>query len=57
MDYFKKNEISRKDANRLLDDYYDENGWEIERGIPTPDRLEELGLSDMIQDLPGGAEE
>ena len=35
----------------MLDDYYDERGWEIERGIPTKDKLIELGLADVVDDL------
>jgi len=52
MDYFKKREITREDAYKLLDDYYEERGWEVEWGIPTPTKLEDLGLSEMIKDLP-----
>jgi aldehyde:ferredoxin oxidoreductase len=35
----------------MLDDYYDERGWDIETGIPTREKLEELGLEDTADDL------
>jgi len=31
-----------------LDDYYQERGWDIERGIPTERKLVELGLDDYL---------
>jgi len=27
-----------------MDDYYDEQGWDSQTGIPSPERLNELGL-------------
>ncbi len=30
---------------RMLDDYHDERGWDKKRGIPTKEKLYELGLS------------
>jgi aldehyde:ferredoxin oxidoreductase len=35
----------------MLDDYYKLGGWTKE-GIPTPARLKELGLEELIKDLP-----
>jgi len=32
------------DLDKALDSYYDSMGWDIETGIPTPEKLEELGL-------------
>jgi len=43
MDYFRTKVITREDTERALDDYYDERGWDQE-GIPTPEKLKELGL-------------
>ena len=34
----------------LPDDYYDERGWDIRTGIPTRDKLIELGLDYVIKD-------
>ena len=31
----------------MLDDYYEARGWDVETGIPTRDKLEELGLDDV----------
>jgi len=35
-----------EDLERLLDDYYDERGWDVEKGIPTRKKLVELGLEE-----------
>lgn len=35
----------------MLDEYYKTHGWDIETGIPGKDKLEELGLHDVAQDL------
>ena len=34
-----------------LDDYYDERGWDIVKGIPTKQKLEDLELKDVAADL------
>lgn len=44
MDYYRKKEISKEDIERLLDDYYNERGWDVEQGIPTEEKLKELGI-------------
>ena len=36
--------LGREDLETMLDDYYDERGWDATRGVPTPERLEEHGL-------------
>lgn len=38
---------SIEDVNRLLDMYYEQRGWDSQ-GIPTPERLEALNLSDLV---------
>jgi aldehyde:ferredoxin oxidoreductase len=43
-DYFNAKMIEKEDAERMLDDYYDERGWDIDKGTPTQEKLEELGL-------------
>ncbi len=40
--------LSVGDIEKLLDDYYEERGWEVETGIPTKDKLTELGLADIV---------
>lgn len=49
-DYFGKR-LTREDCEKMLDDYYDESGWDIRLGIPTKKRLTELGLEDIAEDL------
>ena len=39
--------ISREEVQALLDEYYDERGWDDE-GIPTHGKLEELGFRDYL---------
>jgi aldehyde:ferredoxin oxidoreductase len=43
-DYFNTKVIEKADAERILDDYYDERGWDIDNGTPTQGKLKELGL-------------
>jgi aldehyde:ferredoxin oxidoreductase len=45
-DYFQTKGITREDVERMLDDYYDERGWTRELGIPSPETLERLGLTE-----------
>ena len=46
MDWF-GNRLKEEDIERILDDYYEERGWDVERGVPTRQRLVELGLEDF----------
>lgn len=48
MDYYRKETLAKEDIEALLDDYYRERGWDIEKGIPTKEKLSELGLEDMM---------
>lgn len=43
--------LSRNRVNQLLDEYYDLRAWDRKTGIPTKDKLRELGLSDEINEL------
>jgi aldehyde:ferredoxin oxidoreductase len=38
------NVLTREDVSKLIDDYYDERGWDVTTGAPTPQKLKELGL-------------
>jgi len=49
-DYYEQVDITREVAYGLLDDYYDEMGWDIGTGIPTKSKLSELGLDYVIED-------
>ena len=44
MDYYKTRVLSRGDVDGILDDYYDERGWDRKTGAPTAERLAQLGL-------------
>jgi aldehyde:ferredoxin oxidoreductase len=37
--------------NEMLDQYYELRGWDKETGIPTPDRLKKLGLTEAAKDM------
>ena len=43
--------LTKEAAYKLLDDYYDERGWDITLGIPTLPTLRRLNLSDIAEDL------
>ena len=43
--------FTKEVAHQLLDDYYDERGWDISSGIPTITTLKKLKLSDLADDL------
>jgi len=50
-DYYQTKVISKDDVAKMLDDYYEERGWQVERGIPTKKRLEKLGLKEYAETL------
>ena len=54
MNYNRTRELTRDDVEKMFDDYYDERGWDIEKGIPTRGKLEELDLKDVADDLEAG---
>jgi aldehyde:ferredoxin oxidoreductase len=45
-DYYRMHIITEDDINKLLNDYYDERGWDITSGIPTKEKMKQLGLMD-----------
>ncbi|MFQ5987618.1 MAG: aldehyde ferredoxin oxidoreductase C-terminal domain-containing protein, partial [Dehalococcoidia bacterium] len=44
MDYYKTTTLDEEDMERILDDYYEERGWDRKSGAPTAKKLRELGL-------------
>jgi aldehyde:ferredoxin oxidoreductase len=50
-DYFNTKVITKEDAEKILDDYYDERGWNIPLGTPTKAKLKELGLEKYSSEL------
>jgi len=43
-DYYQTKVLTRDDLAKILDDYYDERGWDPETGHPTEERLRSLGI-------------
>jgi aldehyde:ferredoxin oxidoreductase len=43
--------VNREIWDKVIDEYYEINGWDKKTGIPTRFRLETLGLMDVIKDL------
>jgi len=43
--------ISRDDLKQMLDEYYTERGWDTSRGVPTREKLVELGLEYVADQL------
>jgi len=50
-DYAGKVNINEEIADRFLDDYYQERGWDVETGIPTREKLLELGLPEAAEEI------
>lgn len=55
-DYYQTKTVTREDVSKMLDDYYDERGWDIQEGIPTPEKLDQLGLQEYDSGLSGSNE-
>jgi aldehyde:ferredoxin oxidoreductase len=49
-DYF-GTPLSKEDCEKLLEDYYDERGWDKKTGIPTAKTLKGLALDDVAAEL------
>ena len=43
------------DLDGMLDEYYEACGWNKKTSIPTREKLEELGLKDVADELAGMA--
>lgn len=50
-DYLKTHRLTPADAEKMLDSYYDERGWDIATGSPTVTKLISLGLEDVADDF------
>ncbi|MBW2061929.1 MAG: hypothetical protein JRI95_10260 [Deltaproteobacteria bacterium] len=46
-DYITEKPLKQQDAEQMVEDYYDEWGWDPKTGIPTVQRLEELDLTGL----------
>jgi aldehyde:ferredoxin oxidoreductase len=47
----KGNYISKSDLEQMLNEYYAERDWDVETGIPTREKLVELGLEGVADEL------
>jgi aldehyde:ferredoxin oxidoreductase len=50
-DYERTRTLTQQDVEGFLDDYYDERGYDVGTGLPTVEKLEELGLEDLAEGL------
>jgi len=50
-DFYRTKRLTKDEFDKMLDDYYDERGWDVEKGIPTRQKLDELDLKDVAIDL------
>ena len=48
MDYYENVEITEEVSYGLLDDYYDERGWDRETGMPSVEKIKQLGLDKLV---------
>ncbi len=48
LDWFGRR-ISKEDIQKMLQDYYTERGWDIDKGIPTKEKITQLGLEELLQ--------
>ena len=52
-DYYQTKTLTKEDTDRILDDYYEERGWNPKTGTPTPERLRELDLGFLAAEAQG----
>jgi len=52
-DWFGKR-LTREDLEGMLDNYYQERGWDVQEGVPTRRKLSELGLEEFAEILESG---
>lgn len=43
--------VSRDELNQMLDEYYEARGWDVKTGAPSREKLEELGLGYVADQL------
>ncbi len=47
----KGNTVAKETFARVMDDYYEARGWDVETGLFKKNKLEDLGLSDIVDKL------
>ncbi|MFX0102442.1 MAG: aldehyde ferredoxin oxidoreductase C-terminal domain-containing protein [Candidatus Hodarchaeota archaeon] len=51
-DYFDDTKIiTKEESERMLGEYYEERGWDVVKGIPIREKLAELGLEYVAEDM------
>lgn len=50
-DYYHTKELTSEDMEKIYDDFYTARGWDVKTGIPTREKLIEIGLEDMAEML------
>ncbi len=50
-DYFGTKIITKEDSEKMLDTYYEERGWNVEKGVPSVTKLKKLKLEDIANEL------
>jgi len=45
-DYLTEKPLGRQESEQMIEDYYEEWGWDRKTGVPTAQVLRELGLTD-----------
>ncbi|MFB0563392.1 MAG: aldehyde ferredoxin oxidoreductase C-terminal domain-containing protein, partial [Candidatus Lokiarchaeia archaeon] len=51
MEYTGKGELTRENVEEMLDEYYDERGWNKKTSIPNKQKLIELDLKEELENL------
>ena len=41
--------LTKEELEGILDNYYEERGWDIQKGVPTKKKLAELGLEEYAE--------
>ncbi|MHA1784778.1 MAG: aldehyde ferredoxin oxidoreductase family protein [Candidatus Helarchaeota archaeon] len=49
MDYYRSKKLKKEDVEKMIEDYYVERGWNPSTGIPTAEKLRELGLDECVK--------
>ena len=49
--FYEEHVISKEELTRMLDEYYAARGWDVKTGAPTREKLSELGLDYVAEQL------
>lgn len=51
MDYYETKVLTEEDIEKIQDDYYEERGWDVGEGLPTEEKLSDVGLEEYASFL------